>query len=69
MKNLSLANYSKYIRQFFKELILKHNSEGYKEKIVAVNSKNEIPTFQLRFIKQGEECKYYRVIVKDTDYK
>ena len=56
------------IRTIFKELINVYKAKNYKEETVKLNStKTGVPAFQLRFIKQGEDCKYYRIMLNDVD--
>jgi FMN-dependent NADH-azoreductase len=67
MKKGIKTNPKSQIRTLFKELIKRYKSNNYKEEIVQVKSNvNKIPTFQLRFVKQGEDCKYYRILLNDV---
>ena len=67
MKNKSVKNSKARIRSFFKELIKVYKSKNYEEEIVKLDHpKTGVPTFQLRFVKQGEDCKYYRILLDDT---
>jgi hypothetical protein len=66
MKKSPKSKYKKHIQQLFKELIKRYKSDGYKEKIVPKSSEDTFPTFQLRFIKQGNNCVYYRIVLRDN---
>lgn len=67
MKKGRKTNPKSQIRTLFKELINRYKSSNYKEEIVQVKSTiNKVPTFQLRFVKEGEDCKYYRILLKDV---
>lgn len=57
----------KRIRILFKELIKRYKSQGYKSNIVHVKNRGKYPTFQLRFIKQGSSCIYYRVVLRENE--
>ncbi len=67
MKRAKLRKIKNRIRKLYKELIKAHKKTKYKEKIVNLNEKrNGNLVFQLRFIKNGKDCKYYRVLVRDN---
>lgn len=67
MKNTLKRKYKKHIQQLFKELIKKYKSDGYKKKIVPKTTQDTFPTFQLRFIKQGNSCVYYRIVLRENE--
>jgi len=67
MKRAKLRKIKNRIRKLYKELIDVHKKVNYKEKIVDLGKKsNGKLVFQLRFIKNGQDCKYYRILVKDN---
>ena len=67
MKTESIKNSKARIRTFFKELIKAYKDKDYKERIVKLkHTKTGVPAFQLRFVKQDEDCKYYRILLDDT---
>ena len=56
------------IRSLFKELIKVYKSKKYHDEIIHVESKkNDVPVFQLRFFKRGEECIYYRILLDQKE--
>lgn len=70
MKKGNINNAKSQIRALFNELIKRYRSKNYKEEIVQMKSTlNNVPTFQLRFVKQGEDCKYYRILLKEMRTK
>ena len=65
MEKAKIKNPKTQIRTFFKELISIYKLKNYKEEIVRTKpTVNGVPTFQLRFVKLGEDCKYYRILLK-----
>jgi len=68
MDKIFSSESSSKIRVLFKELIKVYQEQDYNEEIVEIKSApNEIPTFELRFIKNGIDCKYYRILLNDND--
>ena len=56
------------IRSLFKELIKVYKSKKYKDEIIHVESKKKnVPVFQLRFFKRGEESIYYRILLNQKE--
>ncbi|MEE9431827.1 MAG: hypothetical protein V3V16_12340 [Melioribacteraceae bacterium] len=56
------------IRKLFKELISVYKTKKYKEEIISVESnQKKLPTFQLRFFKQGEKSIYYRILLNKKE--
>ena len=56
------------IRSLFTELIKVYKSKKYKDEIIHVESKkNDVPVFQLRFFKRGEESIYYRILLNQKE--
>ena len=69
METESIKNSNTRIRSFFKELIKVYKSKNYKEEIVKLKrTKTGVSAFQLRFMKKGEDCKYYRILLDDTRF-
>lgn len=68
MDKLFLDDSGIKIRALFKELIKVYKEQDYNEEIVEIKSgSGEVPTFEIRFIKQGIDCKYYRILLNEND--
>ena len=68
MRN-NVSDKTKYkIRSLFKELIKVYKSKKYKDEIIHMESKQKnVPVFQLRFFKRGEESIYYRILLNQKE--
>ncbi len=66
--NVAIETQNK-IREFFKELIKIYREKKYVDEIIQTEpTKNEsVLSFQLRFIKKGEDCIYYRVLLDKNE--
>ncbi len=56
------------IRSLFQELTKVYKSKKHKDEIIHMESKqNNVPVFQLRFFKRGEESIYYRILLNQKE--